>query len=110
MQKRPGLLKVNNSISLGIAALVGAIARVIIKGVWTWRNFVIGLASVAVAFPIASLIVHYTGLNESASLSVVHSIYTLAGVLAMQIFERIDHIHFSAKVGGIEVKSNGEPQ
>ena len=97
----------NNTVTYGLAALIGAIARVIIKGVWTWRSFVMGAASVAVAFPLASLIVHFAGL-AGADPALTHSIYTLTGVLAMQVFERIDHIHLSAKVGGVEITSEGD--
>ncbi len=100
----------NNTVTYGIAALVGAIARVIIKGVWTWRNFVMGLASVAVAYPVAALIVHFANFDPVADGAVVHSVFTLSGVLAMQIFERIDHMHVSAKVGGVEITSEGDDQ
>ena len=98
----------NNTITYGVAALIGAVARVIIKGVWTWRSFVMGLASVAVAYPVAALIVHFAAFDPIQDGAVVHSVFTLSGVLAMQIFERIDHMHVSAKVGGIEVTSEGD--
>jgi hypothetical protein len=98
----------NNTLTYGVAALLGAVARVIIKGVWTWRSFTIGLASVAVAYPVAWLIVHFAAFDLVQDGAVVHSIFTLSGVLAMQIFERVDHLHVSAKMGGIEVKSEGD--
>ena len=95
----------SNTTVYFVASIIGALARVVLKGVWTWKSFIIGLTSIIVAVPVATLIVHYI-LGVDSPPALIGSVYTLCGVLAAQIFERIDHVHISVKVGGVEIDSD----
>lgn len=96
---------VSNTSIYFIASVIGALARVILKGVWTWKNFIIGMTSIVVAVPVATLLVHFV-LGYDSPPALIGSVYTLCGVLAAQIFERIDHVHISVKVGGVQIDSD----
>lgn len=97
----------SQSGTLALAAAIGAAARLVIRGVWTWKAVATGAASVVVAFALASLTVHYAGL-EAASSEVKHAVYTIFGVIVLQILERIEHIDIRAKFGGFEVTSKDD--
>lgn len=103
--------KVNNSITYGLAALIGALARLILNGVWTWHSFFVGVSSIIIAVPLATLFTHWTGLREADPL-VVHSLYTIFGVMSLQIVEKVDHIirhtRIRAKLGAFEVDSDDD--
>lgn len=100
------------SASLKVAgyALTGAFARVIIKGDWRWRSFIMAAASVVVAVPLAAITIYALPFYETAPEIVHGSTYTLFGVIALSIFERIETLHVTVKAGPVNIDSNGDTE
>lgn len=89
----------------GIFSLLGAVVRVILKGVWTWRAFLVGFVSVGFAVPIATLIVYFVPGLDDAPIWVIGSVYTIVAVFSIELFERAESVRIEAKLGGFEVSS-----
>lgn len=92
-----------------VLAGFGTLVRVILKGVWTWRTFIVSAASAGLAIPAAWLLIWWTGLDETAPLPVNGGIFTLSGIFALTIFERVEALHLSWTGGGLTVETGDSP-
>ncbi len=95
---------------VALYALAGAFARVIIKGDWRWRAFIMAAASVVVAVPLAAITIYALPFYQGAPEIVHGSTYTLFGVVALSIFERIETLHVSIKTPFVDAESEGNDE
>lgn len=95
----------------GIFALIGAIVRFIMRGIFTYRAFITGLASIGFAVPLATLVIYFffPGMKE-APIWIPGSIYTIVAVFSMTAFERIEKLHVEGGFGAFKIKSDPDDE
>ena len=78
----------------GIFALIGAVVRFVMRGVFTLRAFLMGLASVGFAVPLATLVIYFfLPEMKDAPIWVPGSVYTIVAVFSLTVFERIEKLN-----------------
>lgn len=90
------------------AAGAGAFAKWLFRGVFTWRSFVQMLGTVAIGGMAAVSVLYFIPALSAAPEAVQWAIAGIIGSVAGIITERIETIHFSVNVAGIEADSDGD--
>ena len=90
------------------AAGAGAFAKWLFRGVFTWRSFAQMLGTVAIGGMAAVSVLYFIPVLSAAPEAVQWAIAGIIGSVAGTITERIETIHFSVNVAGIEADSDGD--
>ena len=92
-------------------ALIGAVVRIVMRGVFTLRAFLTGFASVGFSIPLSTLIIYFFWPEmKDAPIWIPGSVYTILGVFSLTVFERIEKLEIEGGWGGFKMKSPPEDE
>lgn len=90
------------------AAGAGAFAKWLFNGEFTFRSLLKMLASMGIAGMAAVVVIYFIDNLAAAPEFVQWAIAGIVGSVTGTILDRIETIHLSAKVAGVEIESDGE--
>ena len=89
-------------------AIGGTIGRYLVVGEWTWRSAAAHVGFAIAAAAIAVLLVHFVERLATAPTEVIAGAAAATGYLAPRLVQLAAVMTIKAKVGGVEIESDGQ--
>lgn len=89
-------------------AIGGTIGRFLIVGEWTWKSVSAHVGFAVLTAALAVVAVHFIERLSAAPPEVIAGASAATGYLAPRLAQLVAFLSFRAKVGGVEIESDGK--